>query len=84
MPQLTDIMIRAIAAQGAVRAFAVARNGQCGSSWEYNTLDEATKSAMSECEKIQPGISFALRKTISRQISAPNPSPRQRTSARHS
>jgi hypothetical protein len=32
------------------RAFAVARNGNCGSSWEYGSAEEARKSALSECE----------------------------------
>jgi hypothetical protein len=35
----------------AVRAFAVARNGQCGWAYGYDTADEARKSAVSECEK---------------------------------
>jgi Domain of unknown function (DUF4189) len=36
--------------KGAVRAFAVARNGECASSWDYDNADEASKHAISECE----------------------------------
>jgi Domain of unknown function (DUF4189) len=36
--------------KGAVRAFAVARNGQCASSWDYENAEVARKEAISECE----------------------------------
>jgi hypothetical protein len=35
----------------AVRAFAVARNGECGWAYGYDSADEARKSAITECEK---------------------------------
>jgi hypothetical protein len=36
--------------KGADRAFAVARNGQCASSWDYENAEVARKEAISECE----------------------------------
>jgi hypothetical protein len=36
--------------KGAVRAFAVARNGECASSWQYDNADQARKEALLECE----------------------------------
>jgi len=34
-----------------IRAFAVARNGKCGWSVEYNSAEEARKAAVTDCEK---------------------------------
>jgi TIR domain/Domain of unknown function (DUF4189) len=39
-------------AKGAARAFAVARNGECASSWDYEDADAARKAALTECEAL--------------------------------
>jgi hypothetical protein len=35
-----------------IRAFAVARNGNCGSSWESSSAEDARKTALEECGTI--------------------------------
>ena len=37
-------------AKPPVRAFAIARNGKCASSWGYDDISDARKRANSECE----------------------------------